>query len=94
MIWNTDKRFITIFSIKRLQFNMMNNNLVPKHEIVLQDDAVLIRKQYNIIHDTQIPEISRYDPAAKCIGLRPGMLCKITRPSRTSIDSVFYRLCI
>ena len=94
MLWNTEKRFITIFSIKRLQYNMLDNNLVPKHEIVSDDDAVIIRQKYNIVNNFQIPEIARFDPAARCIGLRPGKMCKITRPSRTSIDSVFYRLCI
>ena len=50
-------------------------------------------KKYNITDDKQIPNISRFSPVSLVIGLRPGELCEITRPSRTSITSLFYRLC-
>lgn len=41
----------------------------------------------------EFPEISRFDPVAKTIGLRPGKLCKITRSSPTAVESNYYRLC-
>ena len=40
-----------------------------------------------------MPQISRYDPVAQAIGLRPGQICKITRPSKTAITSNYYRIC-
>ena len=52
-----------------------------------------IMEKYKIINEKQLPEISRFDPVASAIGLRPGELCEITRPSTTSITSKYYRLC-
>ena len=41
-----------------------------------------------------IPEISRYDPVALALLMKPGEICKIQRQSRTAILSDFYRICI
>ena len=46
------------------------------------------------MNDSQLPEISRYDPVALVIGLRPGEVCKIIRPSPTAITTEYFRLCI
>ena len=41
-----------------------------------------------------IPEISRFDPVALALLMRPKQICKITRSSKTSITFDFYRICI
>ena len=51
-------------------------------------------EKYNLMQRTQFPEISRFDPVARVIGLRPGQICKITRPSKTAIESNYYRVCV
>ena len=51
-------------------------------------------KKYNITDKIQFPDISRFDPVARAIGLRPGQLCKITRYSKTAIETFYYRICI
>ncbi len=53
-----------------------------------------MRTKYNIMNDTQLPEISRFDPVAKAICIRPGEVCEIIRPSKTSIKSTYYRICV
>lgn len=83
--------FINIMSLKMLQFNILHHDLVPEHKIVDKKD---VYERYNISSDTELPQISRYDPVAICIGLRPKELCKIIRQSRTSIESEYYRLCV
>ena len=50
--------------------------------------------KYNITDDAQFPDISRFDPVAKIIGIRPGQVCEIIRPSKTAIDGKYYRICI
>ena len=42
----------------------------------------------------QWPEISRFDPVAQAIGLRPKEVCKIIRSSETAITSTYYRMCL
>ena len=88
-----DKKFITIFNINHLQFNILEHSLVPKHEVLTQEEKKSLYKEKNIMSDSQMPEISRFDPVACAIGLRPGQVCKITRPSQTAITALYYRLC-
>lgn len=93
-IWEADGIFIVIESIKRLQFNILEHVLVPPHRVLMDSEVDNIMKRYNIMDKSQIPNISRFDPVARVIGLRPGQVCEILRPSKTSIISNYYRVCI
>jgi len=93
-IWESDGIFIVIENIKRLQFNILDHELVPEHTIVPESEVVNIMKKYNITDKIQFPDISRFDPVARAIGLRPGQLCHILRPSKTAIKADYYRICI
>jgi DNA-directed RNA polymerase subunit H (RpoH/RPB5) len=92
-IWEADGIFIVVESIKRLQFNILEHTLVPPHRVLLESEVDTMMKRYNIIEKIQIPNISRFDPVARVIGLRPGQVCEIIRPSKTSIESKYYRIC-
>ena len=93
-IWETDGIFIVIENIKRLKFNILNHTLVPEHKILSDNKMQEIMKKYNILNKIDFPEISRFDPVARAIGLRPGQLCHIIRPSKTAIETNYYRVCI
>lgn len=93
-IWERDGIFIVIESIKRLQFNILNHTLVPKHIVIPEKEVLEIMKKYNITDKIQFPDISRFDPVSRAIGLRPGQVCKITRYSKTAIETFYYRICI
>jgi DNA-directed RNA polymerase I, II, and III subunit RPABC1 len=92
-IWTTDKIYISLVNIKRLQFNILKHTLVPKHTILSDDEKELFMKKYNILDNSQIPDISYFSPVSIVIGLRPDNVVKIERASRTSITSDFYRIC-
>ena len=92
-IWEQEKINISIIGIRLLQFNIMEHNLVPPHKALTEEEAQDIKKKYNISSNSQLPDISRNSLIAQIIGLRPGMLCEITRPSNTSIHTKFYRIC-
>lgn len=85
--------YVNIINMKLFLFNLLEHVLVPEHKILSQKEKADVYEQYNIIGDSEIPEISRFDPVAKTIGIRPGQLCEITRSSKTSITSKYYRLC-
>jgi DNA-directed RNA polymerase I, II, and III subunit RPABC1 len=68
--------------------------MVPKHIKLNNTQKQEFLDKYNIYKEDRIPEISRFDPVAKAIGLQPGEVCKIIRPSRTSIEGVYYRICL
>ena len=88
-----DNIFFVIFNLKELAFNILNHALVPPHRILSKEEDVAMRKKYNITSDSELPEISRFDPVAKAIGIRPKEVCEILRPSKTSVLTKFYRLC-
>jgi DNA-directed RNA polymerase subunit H (RpoH/RPB5) len=92
-IWESEKIFIILQPIKRLQFNILNHVLVPPHRVLTQEETIQIKKRYNVMSDGQFPDISRFDPVAKAIGIRPGEVCEIIRPSKTAISAPYYRIC-
>jgi DNA-directed RNA polymerase subunit H (RpoH/RPB5) len=94
-LWDEHGTYVVLQNIKRLQFNILNHVLVPNHRIIyseIEKDNIL--KRYNITDNSQFPEISRFDPVIQVIGGRPGDIIEIIRPSKTSINSVYYRFCI
>ena len=93
-IWETDGIFIVVESIKRLQFNILEHVYVPPHRVLPESEVEDIMKKYNITDKIQFPDISRFDPVARVIGLRPGQVCHIIRPSKTAIQANYYRICV
>jgi DNA-directed RNA polymerase subunit H len=93
-IWESEKIFVVLQPLKRLQFNILEHILVPSHRVLTTDEKIDIKKRYNIINDNQFPEMSRFDPVAQAIGIRPGEVCEIIRPSKTAISAPYYRICI
>ena len=92
-IWMNENIYISLLTIKRLQFNILEHSLVPKHSILNEKEVQEFRKQYNILDNTQIPTISYFDPVSLVLGIRPDNIVKIERYSRTSINSLYYRIC-
>jgi DNA-directed RNA polymerase subunit H (RpoH/RPB5) len=91
--WDRNGIFIVLFSLDRLQFNILEHQYVPKHVILNEDERKELFKRYNIIDVKNLPDISRFDPVAQAIGMRPGDICKIERPSKTAVISNYYRYC-
>jgi DNA-directed RNA polymerase subunit H (RpoH/RPB5) len=93
-IWEKDGIFIVIINIQRLQFNILEHSLVPPHRILSEEEVEEVKIKYNINKLSQLPEISRFDPVAQVIGIRPGQVCEIIRSSKTAVNSKYYRVCI
>ena len=93
-IWEQNKYYIRVISRKRLQFNILEHNYVPEHIIISEEEKQQLYIEKNISTPKELPEISRFDPVALTIGIKPGQVCKIIRNSRTAIDSIYYRICI
>ena len=87
-------RFIVLLSLDRLQFNILNHQYVPPHTILSKEESDEMMKKYNVADKSQLPDISRYDPVALAIGMRPGDVCKIDRASKSAVHSTYYRVCV
>jgi DNA-directed RNA polymerase subunit H len=72
----------------------MKHVLVPKHERVpVSEEQALLKENY--AKKSQLPLIRYHeDPIARMIGLMPGDIVKIVRPSLTAGESVGYRVCV
>ena len=92
-VYIKDKIFVNVRKIQHYLFNHLEHIYVPPHRIMTEQEKKIHYEKYKITDDKQLPEISRFDATASIIGLRPGELCEITRPSTTSILSKYYRLC-
>jgi len=86
--------FVIIHNIKRLQFNILKHKLVPAGFILEENEIEELKKKYNIRELKQLPEMSRFDPQALAMGVRPGQVCKFNRESVTAMYSEYYRLCV
>jgi DNA-directed RNA polymerase subunit H (RpoH/RPB5) len=93
-LYDHDGYFVIIHNIKRLQFNILNHKLVPECIILEEPDIQALKKKHNIKNLVQLPEISRFDPQALAIGLRPGQVCMFKRESVTAMFYEYYRLCV
>ena len=74
--------------------NILNHDLVPKVEILSDQDIETMKSKYQVKNLAQLPEISRYDPQALAICLRPGKVCRFYRKSPTALETEYYRHCI
>lgn len=86
--------FVVIHNIKRLQFNILNHKLVPACKILDDNEVNELKKKYKMENVSQLPEISRFDPQALAICMRPGQVVKFERESLTALKYDYYRVCI
>lgn len=73
--------------------NILNNILVPKHEILSPEDAERILEFYRITPE-ELPKIKQDDPALAKLGAKIGNIIRITRNSPTAGKSFYYRVVI
>lgn len=92
-IWMSDNIYISLLNIKRLQFNILKHELNPPHTKLTNEEKVEFMKKFNILQESQIPDISYFSPVSLVMGFRPGDVIHIKRKSRTSIETDFYRIC-
>lgn len=93
-LYDHDGIFVVIHNMKRLQFNILQHNLVPKCTVLNDLEIEEIKKKYNMKTTMQLPEISRFDPQALAMCLRPGQICKFERASATALKYEYYRICL
>ncbi len=85
---------VSFFSIYMLVVNPMKHVLVPKHEIVPQEQHKELLQSMYTTSKSKLPEIKFHiDPIARCIGAVPGDIIKITRYSQSAGETIIYRVC-
>jgi DNA-directed RNA polymerase subunit H len=85
--------WIAISQTGKIQYNILNHELVPEHTVLSEKEQNEFIKKYNIQPD-QLPKIMNTDPAAIAIGAKPGQIVKIIRQSQTAKYATVYRFVI
>lgn len=93
-LYEKDGIFVVIHNLKRLQYNILKHKLVPSCFVLDKKQTEELFQTFNIKDSMQLPEISRFDPQALMMCLRPGDVCKFVRNSNTAMEYNYYRICI
>jgi DNA-directed RNA polymerase subunit H len=93
-LFDKDGYFICVRTMDRLQFNVLNHVLVPEAVILTEMETAELMKTLNLNNLRKLPEISRFDPQALALGVRPGKVMKFYRNSPTSLVAPYWRICV
>ena len=93
-IWEQNKYMVVVQNIKRLQYNILKHQYVPPCSILDEAQTSEFKEKFSIQNDKQLPEISRFDPQALAICLRPGDIVEFERKSETAMTYNYYRICV
>ena len=86
---------IAFFDAHTLVSNPLEHVLVPLHEIVPEEEHPELLKKYNMKTKMNLPIIRFHeDIIGRILGLIPGSIVKITRPSPSAGEYVLYRVCV
>jgi DNA-directed RNA polymerase subunit H (RpoH/RPB5) len=90
----TKETRVRYFQAATLVNNALKHKLVPPHKKVSKEKEEELLKQWNT-KKSQLPFIRFHeDMPARLIGLVPGEIVEITRPSATAGETVIYRVCV
>jgi DNA-directed RNA polymerase subunit H (RpoH/RPB5) len=82
-----------VFNDVDLLVNIVDNNLVPKHILLSDEEAKDILTEYKI-NKENLPRIFSGDRIAKYYNIKAGQIVKIIRPSITAGEEILYRVCV
>jgi DNA-directed RNA polymerase subunit H len=71
-------------------FDLFEHKLVPKHEILTEEEKEQLLAQYKV-HPYQLPQIKSSDPSVKAIDAKPGDILRVIRKSPTAGIHIAYR---
>jgi DNA-directed RNA polymerase subunit H (RpoH/RPB5) len=94
-VWAATKQRIAFFDANTLVSNPLEHVLVPKHELVPKDQHADLLKRLNCDSKAKFPMIRFHDDIiGRLLGLVPGDIVKITRPSPQAGQYIVYRVCV
>ena len=92
--WNSRKAHLGFFQIKNLITNPTRHIMVPAHRKLSQTEITALIAGLHLKSKSELPHIKFHvDMQARVLGLVPGDIVEIRRPSETSGEAILYRYC-
>ena len=93
-LWATRKCRISFFNMKNLISNPARHSFVPPHRKLTATEVPELMKGLHLKSKSELPHIKYHvDMQARVLGLVPGDIVEIKRPSETAGEYVTYRIC-
>jgi DNA-directed RNA polymerase subunit H (RpoH/RPB5) len=92
--WQNSKIRMRFFHIKQLVVNPSKHVLVPPHRKLTSEEAAEEIKRLHIKSKAQFPLIKHSDIQSRILGLVPGDLVEVLRPSPTAGIARVLRICV
>jgi DNA-directed RNA polymerase subunit H (RpoH/RPB5) len=92
-MWQAEKARMTFFHMKSLVVNISKHVLVPPHRKLTSEEGAAEMARLHVTNKTQLPLIKHADPQSRYLGLVPGDMVEILRPSPTSGIARVLRIC-
>lgn len=92
-MWQTQKTRMVFFHIKQVVVHPGRHVLVPPHRKLSAEEAAEVLERFHVTAKTQLPLIKHHDIQARVLGLVPGDIVEVLRPSPTSGIQKAYRVC-
>jgi DNA-directed RNA polymerase subunit H (RpoH/RPB5) len=92
-MWQTEKARLTFFHIKQVVVHPGRHVLVPPHRKLTADEAKEVMTRLHVSEKTQLPLIKHFDIQSRVMGLVPGDVVEILRPSPTAGVAKVWRIC-
>lgn len=84
---------VEIFKFNKLQSDITEHDLVPRHVVLTKEDGEKVLEAYRA-RKRDMPLIRSNEPISKYYNVKPGEIVKIYRPSPSTGEFVAYRLVI
>lgn len=92
--WNVRKARVSFFHLKNLISNPAKHMYVPPHRKLTSEEVSDVMKGLHLKSKSELPHIKFHvDMQARVLGLAPGDIVEITRPSETAGTYTLYRVC-
>lgn len=91
--WKTQKARVTFFHIKQVVVHFGRHELVSPHRKLSDEEKVALMDEKCVRERSQLPAIKHSEMQAKLLGLVPGDIVEILRPSPSAGVAPYWRMC-
>jgi DNA-directed RNA polymerase subunit H (RpoH/RPB5) len=93
--WTTHKVRVSFFQLKNIISNPAKHMFVPPHRKLNAEEVTELMAGLHLKSKSELPHIKYHlDMQARVLGLVPGDIVEIKRPSETCGEYTFYRVCV